>query len=79
MSWVSLIIAVLRLAQGLMQYAQERKWIAEGEAIQIAKASAEIMRKSQYAKQALEEFESKSDADVDDFLRGLGGDGGNSK
>lgn len=75
MSWVSLILAVLKLAQALMQYAQERKWITEGEAIQIAKASAEIMRKSQYAKQALAEFTGKPESDVDDFLRQLGRDG----
>lgn len=69
MSWISLILAVLQLANKLMEYGQQQKWIGEGEAIQIAKASAEIMRKSNYAKHALEEFAGKSDADIDDFLR----------
>ncbi len=71
MSWISLILALLQLANKLMDWGQQQKWIGEGEAIQIAKASAEIMRKSNYAKKALEEFAAKSDSDVDDFLRGL--------
>lgn len=71
MTWVSIILAVLQLANKLMEYGQQQKWIGEGEAIQVAKASAEIMRKSNYAKNALEEFAGKSDTAIDDFLRGL--------
>jgi len=71
MTWVSVILTLLKLADTLFSYFQQQKWIGEGEAIQIAKASAEIMRKSGYAKKALEEFSAKSDSDVDDFLRGL--------
>lgn len=80
MSYVSIILALLSLASKLFDWFQERKWIAEGEAIAIAKASAEILRKSKYAKQALEEFAAKSDSDVDDFLRSLEpGESSNSK
>lgn len=79
MSWVSLIVALLQLANRLIEYGQQQKWIREGEEKQIAKATAEILRKSDYAKRALEEFNSMSDTDVDDFLRGLGGSGDNGK
>lgn len=71
MSYVSIILALLKLAESLFGYFQQQKWISEGEAIAVAKASAEIMRKTAYAKHALEEFSAKSDADVDDFLRRL--------
>lgn len=75
MTWVSLVLAILQIANKLLEYGQQQKWIGEGEAIAVAKASAEILRKTNYAKQALEEFAAKSDSDVDDFLRGLGGSG----
>lgn len=71
MSYVSIILGLLKLAESLFSYFQQRKWINEGEAIAVAKASAEIMRKTAYAKHALEEFTAKSDADVDEFLRNL--------
>lgn len=71
MSYVSVILALLKLADSLFSYFQQQKWINEGQAIAVAKASAEIMRKSGYAKHALEEFTAKSDADIDDFLRNL--------
>lgn len=74
-SWISLILTALELINKITDYAIKQKYISEGEAIAVAKSQAEILRKSQYAKQALAEFTGKSDSDVDDFLRGLGGDG----
>lgn len=71
MSWVSLILGLLQLANRLLQWGQEQKWINEGEAKAIAKASAEILRKTEYAKQALEEAAAMSDADLDKWLRDL--------
>ncbi len=71
MTWVSIILALLQLANKLFEYGQEQKWISEGQSIAVALATAEILRKSNYAKQAIKEFEDKSDSDVDDFLRSL--------
>lgn len=71
MSWISLVLALLNIASKLLDWLQEQKWIAEGEARAVAKASAEILRKTQYGKDALAEFADKSDADVDAFLRSL--------
>ena len=66
-----IILAFIKLANIIFTFAQEQKWINEGQSIAVAKASAEILRKSNYAKQALEEFAAKSDDDIDDFLRKL--------
>lgn len=74
MMWGKIILLGLELLNRLFGYFQEQKWIKEGEDRAIARASAEIMRKSNYAKDALTEFENKPAADVDDFLRGLGRD-----
>ncbi len=71
MDWVGVILAVLKLVNFLMEYGQQRKWIAVGRDEEIARSTAEILRKTQYGKAALEEFAGKSDSDVDDFLRGL--------
>lgn len=71
MSWVSLILAVLQLANKLLEYGQQQKWIAVGRDEEIARSTAEILRKTNYAKAALQEFAGKSDSDVDDFLRSL--------
>lgn len=79
MTWVSIILAVLQIAEKLMEYGLQQKWINEGQAIAVAKASAEIMRKSGYAKRALEEATGKSDAELDDFLRSLEPGDTNSK
>ena len=71
MDWVGVILAVLKLANALMTYGQQQKWIAEGRDEEIARASAEILRKTNYGKAALDKFTGMSDAAVDDFLRGL--------
>jgi Zn-dependent oligopeptidase len=70
-SWVSIILGLLKLANVIFQWAQEQKWINEGEAKAIAKSSAEILRKTNYAKQALEDATAKSDSELDEFLRDL--------
>lgn len=71
MSWIGVILAVIQLVNKLLSYGQQQKWIREGEDRAVAKALAEVLRKTEYAKQALAEFTGKSDADVDDFLRSL--------
>lgn len=70
-TWAEIILAFLKITNVLLEEGKKRQWIGEGEAIAVGKASAEIMRKTGYAKHALEEFSGKSDAAVDDFLRAL--------
>ena len=69
--WSKIILAILSIAEILLRFGQQQKWIAEGEQRAIAAASAEILRKTEYAKQALEELGHLSDSQLDDFLRKL--------
>lgn len=71
MTWISLILAILQLVNKLMEYGLQQKWIAEGEAKMAAKAAAEIVRKSSYAKATAEEIADLSDGQLDDLLRWL--------
>jgi hypothetical protein len=71
MTWASIILALLKLANFFWEFGQQQRWIAQGRDEEIARATAEILRKTNYAKQALDEFAGKSDADIDDFLRSL--------
>ena len=71
MDWVGVILAVLKLVNFLMEYGQQRKWIAVGRDEEIARSMAEILRKTDYAKTALQEATGLSDAAANDFLRGL--------
>ncbi|KAL0630334.1 hypothetical protein Q9L58_010820 [Maublancomyces gigas] len=68
---ISLILAVLKGLNMIFQYAQERKWIGEGEAQAYARGLAQNLRMSNYAKHALEENTSKSDSELDKFLHDL--------
>lgn len=78
-SWASIILVGLEIIKAVQDWAIRKKYIDEGQAIAIAKSQAEILRESQYAKQALEEFTGDSESTVDDFLRQLGRDGGDIK
>ncbi len=71
MIWLNLILMILQLVNRLMEYGQEQKWIGEGEDRQIAKALAEQLRKTNYAKQALQEARLMSDAELAQRLRDL--------
>lgn len=69
MSWASLILTILQIASRLLEIGQERKWISEGQSIELGKAAVEVARKSDYAKKVREDMHGKSDADLNDILR----------
>lgn len=69
--WGKIILAVLDFINWMVQAGQENKWISIGQDQAIAVAQAEILRKTEYGKNALVEFSGKSASDVDDFLRSL--------
>lgn len=71
MIYANIILALLSLASKLFDWFQQQKWIKEGEDRAIAAATAEILRKSNYAKAALDEMSHRTDAELDDFLRNL--------
>jgi len=66
-----IILAILSIAEILLRFGEQRKWISEGEQRAIAAAHAEALRKSEYAKHTLEELSRLSDDQLDDFLRKL--------
>jgi len=66
-----IILAILSIAEILLRLGERQKWVSEGEQRAIAAAHAESLRKSEYAKHALEELSRLSDDQLDDFLRSL--------
>ncbi len=71
MSYLGLILAFMKLANNLFTWVHERELIDEGGARQVAKESAEILRKTNYAKATAEEIADLSDAQLDDLVRWL--------
>lgn len=71
MTWASIILKILELVQWMIAEGERRRWIAEGEAKQIARASAEVIRKQEFGRAALRHVSGLPDADVDDLLRSL--------
>jgi hypothetical protein len=70
MNWLSLVLALLKLANLAMSQIRSVQDHQAGVDEEVARASAEILRKTQFGKQALEEFTANPGA-ADDFLRQL--------
>lgn len=70
-TWAEIVLLLLRLANGIMGAISQDKWMRAGADAEIAKVSAEIMRKTAAGKAILEKVNALSDADVDAGLRGL--------
>jgi len=71
-SWVELALALLKLANGLINWARERELISEGQDKEIAAQSAVILVKSQFAKDAMTRISGMTEAQTDDVLKQLG-------
>mgnify|MGYP001599508018 CR=1 FL=1 len=71
-AWGQIILLVLQLLDRMLAYGQQQKWINQGRDAEIAKAAVEVLRKTEYAKRAVEEFSDDKPSAVDDFLRDLG-------
>ncbi len=70
--WAQLILLTLQIADTMLKYGLQQKWINEGRDQEIAKSAVEVLRKTEYAKKAVEEFSDAKPSAVDDFLRNLG-------
>lgn len=75
-TWAKIILAVLRLLEWLIEEAQKHRWINEGEKRAIARATAEVLRKQEFANETLKEITALPNADLDDLLRSLEPDSG---
>lgn len=72
MSWVAIILQLLKLVNWMISKAEQEKWMNEGERRQIARASVEVLRKQEFARDTLKDIERLSDDDVDGLLRDFG-------
>lgn len=70
-TWAEIILAVLKIVQWLIQYGQEQKWIAEGERRAIAAATAEVLRKQEFANATLKDITGLDDDQLDNLLLDL--------
>jgi hypothetical protein len=71
MSWVSLILLILRIVDAATNWLRDQQGIKAGEDAEIAKASAAILLKTQSAKQIMAEVTAMTDAQVDEALKRL--------
>lgn len=67
----SIILAILKLINVFMSFAQERQLIQAGADAEIAKASASILLKTESAKQVMQEVTAMTEKQVDAALKGL--------
>lgn len=70
-TWARIAILLLQIVDKLTDYLREQRYTDQGYDKAIAELNAKILRKSQYAKEALDNISSLSDADVDERLRKL--------
>lgn len=70
-SWLSFAIALLKLVNGIMNWASRRELIDEGRRQVIAEISLSIAQKVATKKQIMERVDGLTDSQLDDELRGL--------
>lgn len=71
MSWVSLALTLLKVINNLMTWARERELISKGQDMEIARQSAAILAKTEFAKHAREKIAAMDESAVDAALREL--------
>lgn len=72
-TWAGVILQLLKLLNWMIEKGQQEKWMNEGEQRQIARASAEVVTKQEFARETLKDIQRLSDAGVDELLRTLAG------
>ncbi len=72
-AWGQIILLVLQLLDRMLAYGQQQKWINQGKDEEIAKQAVEVLRKTDYAKRAMDEAVAMSTDAVDKRLRDLEG------
>lgn len=71
MTWVSLALALLKFANSIMTWARERELISQGQDIEIAKTTAAILSRTEYAKNVRSKIAAMDDKAIDTALRDL--------
>ena len=70
-TWPEIILLLLRIVNAIIEQVNQDKWIKAGADAEIAKAAAEIMKKTAAGKAIWEKVNALSDADLDAALRNL--------
>lgn len=70
-TWASIILALLRLVNTILTAINREKWIKAGEDVEIARVSAAILAKTEYAKGVRAKVEAMDDQAIDRALRDL--------
>ena len=71
MSWLSLALTCLKIADSLISWVREQGQIQAGQDAEIAKVSASILTKTEAAKAVMAEVTKMTDEQVDATLKGL--------
>jgi kynureninase len=71
MLWANIALALLKLVNAIMGAVNREKWIQAGMDAEIAKASAAVLAKTEYAKKLREKIDAMDDATIDAALRDL--------
>ena len=71
MSWLSLALTFLKIADSLITWLREQGQIKQGQDAEIAKVSASILTKTEAAKAVMAEVTKMTDEQVDATLKGL--------
>jgi len=69
-AWLQIALALLKVVNAILDYTKDARARQAGKDEEIARESAAVLRKTQFAGKALEEFSRNPDA-ADDFLRSL--------
>jgi hypothetical protein len=69
--WVKLILLILQLADKLFDWVQAQGYIKQGRDEEIARQTAAILAKTEYAKDVRSKIAAMDDKAVDDALRDL--------
>ena len=72
MIWVQVALALLKIANSWITWGRERVLIGAGEDKEIARESAAILSKSQFAKDTMTAVSGLDEKQTDDLLRQLG-------
>lgn len=70
MIYFKFAVLLLQITQSLIRWMEEKRMIEEGERRIIAEELAKVAKAAKISKQVRQDVEKKTDAEVDDGLRG---------
>lgn len=73
--WAEIALLLLRVANSIVTWAREQTLLTAGQDQAIAKASTDILRKTQAGKKIMERIDAMPDSGLNDLVDDLGGKG----